>query len=421
MSPATSDEVSLDTWVALLAGPAPWWTDDEGDRSWGRLLGLAQIGVTVLGVVAIAAATDRSADGALAGLVVATTCLALLSAPAAITAGGVTPRPRSVWLNAAVRIVLLITTWLAIRAALPGWHALWSTPVAGAIGIDIVGTCRQLGWRPRSALWYGRFAASAFHLGIAGALIATLVVTDADTTTIAVQNFVCLHAWAIAAAATIWSVSTLHRIAVEEQATRTSDALEANHRSRAHWLHDDVCAQLQLMSMRITTDDLTKADVLSMLEDLDHHLRLRQLEELFGAGRVSVAEVLQPFIRHAQARGVAIEGVPAFERAATVLPERAARLAARTAGVLTANALNAGATSISFSVEHRGDLLELSIEDNGSGFSLDDVPAGRGLSSLMHDLRPGQLRVSPRPGGGSIVTATVPHPERTTNGFHPAR
>lgn len=416
-----AEDMSLDTWLALVAGPAPWWSDEREEMGWSRLFALGQVVVTLLGIALVIAASEQTGSDATTASIGLVVALGLITVQPIMCLLGLQPRPRAVWPNVIGRFVLMIGAWYAIRTVLPGWHAMWSTPTAAALGIDVVSTCRQLGWRPRAVLWYRNFLASGFNLGITGAVVATLVAASHSTFVIALQNFVSVQAWALTAAATVWLYSHLQNEVLAERATETAQFVAAERRARAHWLHDDICAQLRLVSLKISTDNASQTEALQMLDDLDHHLRLRQLEELFGAGTVRVGEVLQPFIRHAQGRGVTIEGVPAFDRAATALPEPAARLAARAAGVLTSNALNAGATAISFHVETNDDTLLLTVDDDGPGFSLHDIPDGRGLSMLIDDLRPGTLSVAARSERGSSVTATIHITERTSNGQHPSR
>jgi two-component system NarL family sensor kinase len=54
--------------------------------------------------------------------------------------------------------------------------------------------------------------------------------------------------------------------------------------------------------------------------------------------------------------------------------------------------------------------IELSVEDNGSGFDDGAVHAGFGLTSLRErtELTGGRLRVSAATGGGAVVTAEWP-------------
>lgn len=416
-----NQELSLDTWTALLAGSAPWTGGEAQSESWGRLLCFGQLLLAGTALVILFAASDHSGPKFTTSSILVICAFSALLIQPLMRLMGLAPRPRGVWVNLAARLTLLILAWLSVYSLLPGWNVLWSAPVATVLGLDALNTCTELGWRPRTATWYRQFLLSGFHLGMVGALIAVKVSAGSRQTEASLQIYAGIHAWVAVAAGTLWAVSVLQRSDMEERARVTSMALQTERRARAHWLHDDVCAQLRLVSLKLQTTDAGKDEIVRLLNDFDHHLRLNQLDELLGTGFVRIAEVLQPFIRHAQNHSVHIEGVPDFERAAMALPEAQARLAARAAGVLTSNALNAGATVISYGVSTQDDELRLSIADNGPGFSMADIPAGRGLRTLMDDLHPGGLSVESLPNGGSTVTATIPIRERMPNGNNSTR
>jgi CheY-like chemotaxis protein len=345
-----SEELTLDTWTALLAGSAPWSGDEPRKDAWNRLLMFGLFLVAATTIMILFATRDVGAPRSLVAVLVASGALGLLSVQAVLRIARLPLRPRGVWSNLAVRVVLLVTVWLAIYSVLPGWRALWSTPAAIALGLDVVVTCNEIGWRPRPLIWYRNFLFSGFHLGMIGALIATFVVANDTPSHLVLPIFVCMHAWAATAVMTLWVVGTLQAADTDDRERSVREVLDGERRRRAHWLHDDVCAQLRLVSLTLQTNQTANDEVVALLDDFDHQLRLRQLDELLGTERVKVAEVLQPFIRHAQNQGIRIEGVPAFELAAITMPQDTARLAARAASLLTSNALNAGATAIAYEV-----------------------------------------------------------------------
>lgn len=404
--PRNEDELTLDTWTALLAGAAPWWNRDEPGETWQRLLSFGVLVIAATSSTTVLAGTDTQLQDQFIVVGVLLGSIALLCVNPILILVHYPPFVRGVWINLIGRVALLMSVWLSVYIMLPGWRALWSTPIAAAVGVDVLMTCNSLGWSPMTQTWYRKFLTSPFHLGVVGAMCAIFVGSQRHSLG-AVQIFVCVHCWAAAAALTLWVVGSLQDAERGENARAIREVIAAERRERAHWIHDDVCAQLRLVSLRLQTEDVRREDVVALLADFDHQLRLRQLDELLESGRVRVGEVLQPFIRYAQSHGVSIEGVPAFEQAALALPDSSGRLAARAASVLTSNSLNAGSTSIAFEVLSTQRSLELTLTDNGPGFTLDSVPAGRGLWTLMDQLGPGSLRVEPRQGGGSTVTASI--------------
>lgn len=416
------NEFSLDTWVALLAGSNPWTNDEQSSTAWSRLLSL----VSAIAIVATMGTIWRSGRGSgnemsPVAIAVGTIALCLLLASALLRLTRRRPLSRSLAVNVVGRSMLIAAVCLSIYALLPGWQALWSTTFAVALGVDASLTCMDLGWRARPTIWYRNFLRSGFHLGVLGALIATFVFGGGRRLSIALPLYVCIHVWLCTALVTVWIIGSIHRGDQAERQQAIADVVEDERRQRAHWLHDDVCAQLRLVSLKVQTDAATQGDIVQLLDDFDHQLRLRQLDELFGAGSVRIAELLQPYIRNAQNHGVNIAHVPAFEEAAVILSEAEARLFARAANVLTANALNVGATTISYDVTTSAKRLLLSVSDNGPGFTLSDVPHGRGLWSLIDDLHPGGVEITTSELGGATVIASILHEERTNRGQHLAR
>lgn len=376
--------------------------------AWVRMLSFGQLLVTATTILIAFAAHEGDLHRASIGLAAASFALLLLAVQPVQRLFALQPWPRGVASNLVLRVGLLVVAWLGIYSVLPGWSALWSTPAAISLGLDVAITCIELGWKPRTAQWYRHLLLSRFHLGMVGALVATFFARSADTTDVVLPLFFWVHAWAATAVLTLWVAGQMQSADAGERLAAVASVVESEHRERAHWLHDDVCAELRLVSLTVQTASSTKDEIIRLLDDFDHRLRLRQLDELLGAGRVRIAEVLQPFIRHAQNAGIEISGVPDFEQAALTLSGTSARLAARAASVLTSNALSAGAKSVWFRVARDAGTVLLSVSDNGRGFQLADAPPGRGLWSLNQDLGEGGLEVHERTGGGSTVVARIP-------------
>lgn len=415
-----ASEFSLDIWVALLAGSNSW-TTGERDDAWNRLMAAVQVFTVFVSSCILWWGHGDTVDNSAAVTLIGAVALFLLVLHPALRVIGHPFRSLTVRANLSVRVLLITASFMAVYALLPGWLALWCSPIAIAAGIDAHLTCNELGWRARPAHWFGRFLLSGFHFGVVGALIATIVRGGHSRTAVILPLYAILLTWVALALATLWGASTLHHAHSAERTQAMANVVENERRQSAHWLHDDVCAQLRLVSLRLQTNSVTTEGAVDLLNEFDHQIRLRQLDELFGAGVVRLAEVLQPYIRHAQNHGVEILGVPAFEDASLQLEEPSARLMARTASVLTSNALNAGATAISYRVQTSAGQVHLSIADNGPGLRLADIPHGRGLWALSQDLKPGGLAVEPNPGGGTIVTATIPYTESDHRVLHPAR
>jgi signal transduction histidine kinase len=202
-------------------------------------------------------------------------------------------------------------------------------------------------------------------------------------------------------------VARFERETDEERQTAVAETIQAERRQRAHWLHDDVCAELRLVSLKVQTEDTDRDEVVRLLDQFDHRLRLRQLDELFAAGPTRIAELLQPFIRHAQNMGIDVDEVPSFEDASSSLAPSDARLFARLVSVTTSNSINAGATRLAYAVHLSGREVSVTIRDNGPGFEVSQLPFGRALWSLRRDLSPGVLEIRSAPGEGTEIVATL--------------
>ncbi|MGA1076615.1 MAG: ATP-binding protein, partial [Ilumatobacteraceae bacterium] len=176
---------------------------------------------------------------------------------------------------------------------------------------------------------------------------------------------------------------------------------------RVHWMHDDVLTEVKLAKLRVESSSDASA-ALREFDELDHRLRLRQLDESLRGGDVPLYEILQPHLRRVQSAGVRIERVPSLDQSSMRVDEETGRTIHRAVGNLVSNAITAGATTLSVSLLEHLDphRVEISVTDDAGGFSLDDVEPGRGLWLLRRDLGDDAVEVVPVPDG-SIVSVHV--------------
>lgn len=173
-------------------------------------------------------------------------------------------------------------------------------------------------------------------------------------------------------------------------------------------MHDVVLSEIRLATLQLEVGAASVADAHRALLDLDHRLRLGQLEATIFTGRVTVGEVVQPHVRRAQALSVAITATPDRTVAARTIGPELAHGLNRALSVTCSNALHAGATEIAVRVfAGRAHGLVAEVSDNAGGFDLADAPLGRGLSSLRTHLGAGCVSRRPVPGG-SIMRIDVP-------------
>jgi signal transduction histidine kinase len=393
-------------WLALAAGAAPWRSGDDPRSSVHRLVGFIEVGalLTSLGTVwAPSLGADRSFTPA---AIASVSVIALLIDPVLLVFRR-PPVSRNVPFYLFVHGAMLVLVGLCLLAVLPGWAALFSLSLGVALGADASLTMLDLGWSPRPLQWWVDFFTSPLHIGIVGGFVAAAVAGRASTLQDLLPIYVTIQLWFIVALLTAWCIADVVAHLEDDRLAIAADIRKEENRRRAHWLHDDVCAQLRAITLRVQTAETDSNAIVRMLDDLDHQIRLRQLNEFSAAGPVTVAEVLQPYIRRAQNLGVRIAAVPGYEEGSVELDETEARRLARAAGVLSSNAVNAGAGALRFDISTDGAALRLTITDDGPGLRAADVPAGRGLWTLGRELAPGGITVLDV-DVGAAVQATIP-------------
>jgi signal transduction histidine kinase len=403
-----------DVWVAVLAGEAAW---GAGDRPLPTTRLAAQVQVTgLLMVVSVmwTLAPERFAASARPWIpwmacTVATACVAVVLPRPLLLALGRRRPMRSPVRTAVLRLGASVGLYVGLLIVLPGWRALAVWPLGVAGGADSILTRWALGlsFRPRR-FWIG-LTRSPIMLGAAAALLLSESRLGGDAGTMAgVKLLVAFVSTLMAAWGTMALLDLIRRELDQRTAATVEQARREEHRRRAHWLHDDVCAELQLTSLRLRTARLDPQGVAGELADLDQRLRMRQTDELIASGDARMAELMQPALRRVQAAGVRLETVPSLDHAHLRLSVHDARLFTRVLGVLVSNAVNAGATRLSVELANEEHTIAITVIDDAGGFPDAPLPVGRGLERLMQELGPGALDIRAIEGG-SRVTLTMPY------------
>ena len=402
----------LDLWLAMLAGDRVWGDGDEDPSTRQQAvcaLMLVALAATLL-VQWVALASRHADDLGRLAILAALSILAaaaLAVRPTRLLLGRQSEPPGflfSVIWRAIAYLVLIAST----TAVIGSYRFLAAIPLGLLGGSDALLTLWAIGVAPAPRMWLKRFLFSTIHFGVLGAMLAALFFeASQETLTTMLGIYVAMWLGVLMAGITVLGVNRLSA-AVDEENLRKEEAVRERERlMRAHWLHDDVLSEVHLSTLRLkSVGDLDAAR--AELEELDHRLRLRQLDEVIRGGEPHLYEILQPHLRRIQSLGIQLYRVPPLELTNRRIDQETAQLFHRAVSVLTSNAINAGASRLAidlFSIED--DTIALTVTDDAGGFDLDAVPAGRGLSNLIGDLGPRRVRRRDTQHG-SAVTVTLP-------------
>jgi signal transduction histidine kinase len=409
-------------WMALLAGERIWHDGPIQPGPRERIsAGFALIGAAcTVTVIWVAVATrfdpwDADVITNRRATVLAFTIAATIAAiPLAVRyqriLRGHEAAGRPLWFELLWRSAAFLILVAVLAGALPRAHTPGVVPLGILAGADASLTLWALGVTPRARVWVWRFLTGPVHFGVLGAIIAVTAfgANDAAQRTL-IGLYLAMWTGLIVAGLTVAMVNRLGLAVDQRVAEESHDVLVSERARRAHWLHDDVLSEVHLASLRISAGSATPEQINAELLDLDHRLRLRQLDDMMSAGTPRVYEILQPHLRRAQNLGIALDRVPTHEVTRLEVDEQCGRLLNRAVSILTSNATNAGATRLAIDLEaiDAGDRLVLRVTDDAGGFDLASVPDGRGLSSLIDELGAAAVQRSDVTGG-SMMVVTVP-------------
>jgi hypothetical protein len=396
---ADAGRLESDLKTALLTGAAGW-RDRDAVYTSSELAAVALLVVcvasvmTVLLVSAGLPAHDAAIGGSARWLVAALGGVTLVGAVWPSFAWPLGWRPRAsgpARAFAAVRVgagMLVVGCWTALLGRTSP-APIWT--LGGVVGCEYTMTAWALGLRTGGRSWLRSFEGSSLHVGIwlvslGAALTNRVRALDLLMVPLTFQVI------ALAAGITCYGLERLRRAIDYRTKKAARSAATRAHYRLAHWLHDDITTSLRFVRLGVRTGHMTHAEAATELDQLDHRLRLRQLEEMLESGSTQLAEVLQPYVRLAQSKGVEVVEVPRFDAASATLDGTTGRLVQRTLSVIVPNAITAGARQLAFRIEPIDrQHLAIEVEDDAGGFELAAVPAGRGLDGLRRDLGPGKV------------------------------
>ena len=210
--------------------------------------------------------------------------------------------------------------------------------------------------------------------------------------------------------------------ATRDLSSRLIGAQEDERRRLARELHDDFSQRLALVSVRLQVlrphvGDRATADLDRMSDEVrelasDVHRFAHQLHPA-KLDQLGLATAVRSWCRElARQSGRSVDAV--VEDVADSLPPDVALCAYRVVQEATQNAVrHSGAATIMVKLSMPGEILCLTVEDDGHGFEVEPVRLSRGglgLVSMQERVRPlgGTLTVESRPGHGTRVELGLP-------------
>lgn len=407
------DRLEGDLRLALLTGAAGW-RDRNSTYSPAELAALVVLvsmilaSVSVLLMAAALPADDAAVSGGARWLAAggAAVTLVLGVAPTLAWPLGWRPRrPGKMLAMAVVRVVaamIIVGCWTALMGPL-AWVAIW--PLGGVVGCECLLTAWALGVTPSGAGLWWRFQRSSIHVGV---LLVSLVVAIArpDLLWPVVSVLLTFQVVAFMVGLTAVVLVALRAAFDDHDGRLAAEVTRESHGRLAYWLHNAVTTPLRHLRLRVQAGLLTMPEVAAALEQHEHELRRRQLDEEFATGRVGVAQLVQLQVRRAEDQGLRVVRVPRFSEAAPTVDAEVGRLVQRVLDVLVPNAIAAGAGELGFDITIDGGAVVVEVEDDAGGFHLAAVPAGRALDGLQRDLGEGQVTVAGT-DRGSVVRVVV--------------
>lgn len=395
----------LDALFAFAIGPSAWAQHGARLSRAGRaslMLGLTGVAGLAVTLVGLGFARDHPML-----LLVAVASAMLLGASSLDAARGRKIRARASLVTLA-RVAALGVLAVASVEVASGWEIVLFWPLALYIGVENAVTSEVVAHAGADRSLVREVLTSPMHLGLVSGLVAGLLFS--------VRTGVGGEIFELIALTEIWLLLGLGvqmfvgatLVALEDDVAARAHAHEARAgRKRAHWLHDDVCAEVRALQLRLATGTFSVEQMKAELDDLEFRLRTRQLDEVLSAGEAHAAEVIQPYVRRLQSIGVEIRSMPRFEESSIVLDRTASELLRSATAGLTANASDAGASWVSIAIAFVDGSVTLTVEDNAGGFDIASVPAGRGLHALREQLGEGCIHAVPT-ADGSAVTVAIP-------------
>jgi hypothetical protein len=410
--PQQSDAAArVDLWFAIAAGAEAWTEGDRPAPGAHHIEALAILAAASWPITAVASGITPAGPREAVLVTVLVLAAAALVVPLVAPLGVRRRYPESTLWWSVLRVACVIGGVACGAALLPGLALVGAWPLGIAAGLDVARTAQVLGIRVEPWAWWRRAALSAAHLGVVLGVLAVFAIGEPVLSpTRAIALYATGLMLSVVAALTMAAARQDRFDIVARMEAQLAALSDTEFRRRGHWLHDDVCSEIRLTRLRLESGVVPPEDVAAELDELDHRLRLRQLDEFLGAREVRVAEVVQPFLRRAQQHGLAVVDSPTLETAGRTVDADTGRHLQRVLAVAVANALQAGAGQIAVRLRWDGPVLEVEIEDDAGGFDADPLVPGRGLEGLVNELGHDAITVGSGTAGAIVRARLVTHP-----------
>jgi signal transduction histidine kinase len=402
----------IDLMVAFAAGPLIWRDQERRYSATERgIAAVGLIGVTYLVTLAIAATVNELRSTALSTRLLALTAfvagLVVFSHQLWLIARGRRWAPATVWAPLACRTAFGLGTLIATPILLPSSWFVMTWPVGLAWAANGALSLWAIGIRPIALSGLRRLLSSPVTIGGAGAFFAFVVAgIRNDVVVVGLRTIAAFALTIVIAGLTVALFDNAYSAELRMLAAAERQVVAREHRRRAQWVHDRVCAEVRRLRLLQATSAMTLQDVGPALDELDHRFRLIQLDELIDGGEASVADLLQPFVRDLQNHKVTITDVPTAEESGLVLTAPVAAQVRQVLANLCSNALNAGATRVGLRVRHDDGHLVVTVTDDAGGFDHQQLPIGRGLDRLRRQLGDDAL-VLGRTDAGTVAECRI--------------
>jgi hypothetical protein len=301
---------------------------------------------------------------------------------------------------------------LAQVLLLPAWNLLGVVPVGAIIGAELASRSSRLlkrtGAGQSSMLAMRR---TVMVLSLFGVLAILRSGQNWAIASVVSTGMMELSALLLVGCASAWVVhlglTDLGKRMSREVSGYVRGLRQVDLRNRAQWVHDHLLSELSLVILRLQSMPDPNEEAIRLLRDVDHRLRLAQIDDLIESGSMRIASLVQPHVRRSLQLGVEVNPLPGFEQVDVAVDSDTGRLISRVLAVLFSNAMNAGAHRIGLDVIVDSTGVEILVTDDAGGFDLGDLHPGRGLEELMTDLGRGGV-VREEIVGGSVMRVTVP-------------